>query len=160
MNSLLAPMANVLTTVLALAAVLALTAVGPAPAQAGDPFDQSSLYRPMRRRAPLHVNHPEFVIPPQTYYLQGNPHEMTWQAGWYDTTYGAPLALVVPPSVTYMGQYHWGMPASSTVPVAPQFGRINPTLDAFGQPQGIAPSPYYPSHTNRLGIYAVRGPWW
>lgn len=95
-------------------------------------------------------------------YQTPDPHSITWHGGYYHTQYGAPVALVVPPSVRYQGHYSWGVPASHTSEVTAQFGRMSPSIDAYpgNGMYPLAPTPVFPSHTDQFGVYYVRGPWW
>jgi hypothetical protein len=89
---------------------------------------------------------------------------MSWHAGYYNTQYGAPVALVVPPTARMSTRWGWGVSQSTMSPIYPQFKRSYPgpvMVDAAtGQgPSPLMPTPRWPSHTDQFGVYYVRGPW-
>jgi hypothetical protein len=87
----------------------------------------------------------------------------SWHAGYYNTQYGAPLALVVPPTVRAHTRYGWGVAQSSVHPLYHQFKRPYPGPVAGAEYGGeglpLRPTPRWPSHTDQFGVYYVRGPW-
>lgn len=81
-----------------------------------------------------------------------------WHGHYANTSYGVPLALVVPPTSHTMASWGWGVTGSEIRPIYHQFGRYYPgQLDATGGT--YLPTPAWPSHTDQFGIYPVRGPW-
>ncbi|HEY1065206.1 MAG TPA: hypothetical protein VGE52_03825, partial [Pirellulales bacterium] len=76
-----------------------------------------------------HQNHPNAYLHGRRDGIWGAPndpnHGYTWHGNYYNTQYGAPVALVVPPTAFYQTHYTWGMPASHTSLVADQFHRAN-----------------------------------
>ncbi len=93
-----------------------------------------------------------------------NAAAMSWHAGYYNTQYGAPVALVVPPTARMSTRWGWGVSQSTMSPIYPQFKRSYPgpvMVDAAtGQgPSPLQPTPRWPSHTDQFGVYYVRGPW-
>lgn len=85
-----------------------------------------------------------------------------WAGSYNHTAYGAPVALVVPPSVERYGSYSWGMPASHTHYLPEQFTRSpygagGSNYGAYGY-GGV--TPVFPSSSGQFGVYYVRGPWW
>ncbi len=85
-------------------------------------------------------------------------NQMPWHGGFYDPTYGQPIALVVPPNAETQTNWGWGVGNTRTSPIYHQFGRNYPGLGpAFGG--AYAPTPPWPSDTTQFGVYYVRGPW-
>ena len=81
-----------------------------------------------------------------------------WHGPYYHTSYGVPLALVVPPNAKMMSSYGWGVTATEINPIYPQFERPFPGyIDASGAL--LLPTPPWPSHTDQFGVYPIRGPW-
>jgi hypothetical protein len=88
----------------------------------------------------------------------------SWHAGYYNTQYGAPVALVVPPQSRMQTRWGWGVSQSTMSPIYHQFERPYPgpvMVDpATGMgPSALLPTPPWPSHTDQFGVYYVRGPW-
>lgn len=83
----------------------------------------------------------------------------SWHGPYVHTSYGAPVALVVPPSVKGYGSYTWGMPASHRHGLPDQFGRQG-GYGAGSYEGGMYGTPYHPSSSHQFGVYYVRGPWW
>lgn len=88
----------------------------------------------------------------------------SWHAGYYNTQYGAPVALVVPPTARMSTRWGWGVSQSTMSPIYPQFKRPYPgpvmVDEATGLgPNPLLPTPRWPSHTDQFGVYYVRGPW-
>jgi hypothetical protein len=87
----------------------------------------------------------------------------SWHAGYYHTEWGAPLALMVPPTVRSHTRWSWGVAQSSVLPLYHQFERPypGPPIGAmYGDGSGsLRPTPRWPSHTDQFGVYPVRGPW-
>ena len=87
----------------------------------------------------------------------------SWHAGYYHTTWGAPVALVVPPTARMQTRWGWGVAQSTMSPLYHQFERPYPG-SSVGQGYGsgvmpLRPTPHWPSHTDQFGVYYVRGPW-
>ena len=87
----------------------------------------------------------------------------SWHAGYYHTEWGAPLALMVPPTVRSHTRWSWGVAQSIVLPLYHQFERPypGPPMGAqYGDASGsLRPTPRWPSHTDQFGVYYVRGPW-
>ena len=81
-----------------------------------------------------------------------------WHAGYYHTSWGQPLALVVPPTAATHREMGWGVSQSEVLPIYHQFSRNYPGQYEMGGSQ-LAPTPRWPSHTHQFGVYYVRGPW-
>lgn len=88
------------------------------------------------------------------YYAAQRP----WHGPYAHTEYGQPLALVVPPTSVMHNSWSWGVAQSEMVPIYHQFHRdYFPGASYGGSP--ILPTPLWPSHTDQLGVYPIRGPW-
>ncbi|QGJ70380.1 Hypothetical protein PBC10988_20760 [Planctomycetales bacterium 10988] len=84
----------------------------------------------------------------------------TWHGAYSHPGYGHPVALVVPPISQRQGDYSWGVPSTHTSPIYPQFGPYGGGGMVGGAGYGgFMPAPVWPSHTNQMGVYYVRGPW-
>lgn len=88
---------------------------------------------------------------------QQNPGLLNWHRGYYHTAYGAPLALVVPPTAATHTEFGWGVGTTRVSPIYPQFTR--PFPGPYWGGQGFLPTPLWPSDTEQFGVYYVRGPW-
>lgn len=82
-----------------------------------------------------------------------------WHGGYYYPQYGQPVALIVPPTVSYMSNYSWGVGNTTSLPVYHQFGRAYPGAPTGSTPGMFLAPPQWPSNTNQFGVYPVRGPW-
>jgi hypothetical protein len=80
-----------------------------------------------------------------------------WNGNYYHTEYGAPVALVVPPTANLQTNWGWGVASSRISRIDHQFQRNWPGAGPFGGPFG--PTPVWPSDTTQFGTYYVRGPW-
>jgi hypothetical protein len=89
--------------------------------------------------------------------------QSSWHAGYYHTEWGAPLALMVPPTVRSHTRWSWGVAQSTTMPLYHQFERPYPGPPMGAAYDGLAspllPTPRWPSHTDQSGVYYIRGPW-
>ena len=83
---------------------------------------------------------------------------LPWHGNYYYPQYGQPLALIVPPTASYITNYSWGVGNTTSTPIYHQFARPYPGPATGGGYQFQAP-PYWPSNTNQFGVYPVRGPW-
>lgn len=88
----------------------------------------------------------------------------SWHAGYAHTGWGAPVALVVPPTARMHTRMGWGVSQTTMLPIYHQFERPYP--GAMGAEGGttlggmpLRPTPRWPSHTDQFGVYPVRGPW-
>ena len=80
-----------------------------------------------------------------------------WHGAYYDPAWGAPTALVVPPTASLQTKYSWGVTNTDVVPIYHQFGRRYP--GAYVPGYGFIPTPTIPGSTDEFGVYYVRGPW-
>jgi hypothetical protein len=81
-----------------------------------------------------------------------------WHANYAHTEYGAPLALVVPPTAQLQTNWSWGAPSMRISRIDHQFTRNYPGAPPFGA--GFLHTPHWPQDTAQFGVYYVRGPWW
>jgi hypothetical protein len=90
------------------------------------------------------------------YYAAQRP----WHGPYAYTPWGMPAALVVPPTSKFHTSLAWGVSQSEMVPIYHQFHRDYPGVMGGGaNASGIYATPYWPSHTDQLGVFPVRGPW-
>lgn len=88
------------------------------------------------------------------YYAAQRP----WHGPYAYTAWGTPVALVVPPTAKMHTSFSWGVAQTEMIPIYHQFHRDYPGELSFGGTE-IYATPYWPSHTDQLGVYPVRGPW-
>jgi len=85
---------------------------------------------------------------------------MPWHNAYYNPAYGEPYALVVPPTAEYQSFYSWGVGGTRVTPIYHQYGRAYPGVGGgTGAYGGFYPTPNWPSDTNQMGYYMIRGPW-
>ncbi len=82
-----------------------------------------------------------------------------WHGGYYDVAWGAPVALVVPPTAESEWHLGWGVGASRVTPIQHQFQRGYPAGSGASGDTGFQPTPRWPSSTDQFGDYYIRGPW-
>ena len=80
-----------------------------------------------------------------------------WNRNYAHTEYGAPVALLVPPTAQLQTNYGWGVASSRISRIDHQFQRNYPGQGQFGGP--FRSTPLWPSDTIQFGVYPVRGPW-
>ncbi len=80
-----------------------------------------------------------------------------WNRNYAYTDFGAPTALVVPPTAQLQTNYGWGVASSRISRIDHQFQRNYPGYGQFGGP--FRSTPLWPSDTTQFGIYPVRAPW-
>src|SRR5215467_13928047 len=80
-----------------------------------------------------------------------------WNRNYSYTDFGAPTALVVPPTAQLQTNWGWGVASSRISRIDHQFQRNYPGSAMFGGP--FRPTPIWPSDTTQFGVYPVRGPW-
>src|SRR5437016_3630034 len=91
-------------------------------------------------------------------YLYYHSLHMPWHGPYADAEYGAPMALVVPPTVGLHAEYGWGVGGKRVVPIYHQFARPYPGPVGYVG-GGFRPTPAWPSDTTQFGVYYIRGPW-
>lgn len=90
------------------------------------------------------------------YYRRSQAY--TWHGNHYHTSYGAPVALVVPPTAEMQTNYHWGVAGYRTSPIYHQYRRGYPGM--VGVPGAyFRPTPQWPSDTDQFGVHYIRAPW-
>jgi hypothetical protein len=81
-----------------------------------------------------------------------------WHGAYYDTAWGMPVALVVPPNAENQTKMGWGVGNTRVVSIDHQFHRDYPGEGIFKR-SWFLPTPRWPSDTDQFGDYYVRGPW-
>lgn len=81
-----------------------------------------------------------------------------WHGGYNYWKYERPTALVVPPTAGFQTEYAWGVAQTRSMPIYHQF-RPGGGMSGGGGGMGAQNSPYWPSSTDQMGVYPVRGPW-
>lgn len=80
-----------------------------------------------------------------------------WHGNYYHTEYGAPVALVLPPTAELTTNMGWGVSNTRVTRVCHQFARPYPGAGMTGG-TGFRPTPRWPSDTTQFGVYPVRAP--
>ena len=80
-----------------------------------------------------------------------------WNRNYAYTDFGAPTALLVPPTAQLQTNYGWGVASSRISRIDHQFQRNYPGNGQFGGP--ARSTPLWPSDTTQFGVYPVRAPW-
>jgi hypothetical protein len=80
----------------------------------------------------------------------------SWHGAYSNVQWGHPVAVIVPPTATMQTEYSWGVGRTQMLPIRHQFARPVAVLGGSGP---LPPSPHWPSRTQQLGYYGVRGPW-
>lgn len=84
----------------------------------------------------------------------------TWHGGYFHSEYGAPVALVVPPTAQLRTDYGWGVGNTRIRRIDHQFMYGFPgTAGGVAGGGGFRATPPWPSDTTQFGVYYVRGPW-
>jgi hypothetical protein len=81
-----------------------------------------------------------------------------WHGSYYDTAWGVPVAVVVPPSAENQTHLGWGVGATRITPIQHQFQRNYPGASEYNR-GFFQPTPRWPSSTDQFGDYYIRGPW-
>ncbi len=81
-----------------------------------------------------------------------------WHANYSNSTYGQPVALVVPPTAQLQTNWSWGAPSTHFRRIDHQFGREYPGPGPFGA--GFRNTPQWPNNMEKFGVHYVRGPWY
>lgn len=80
-----------------------------------------------------------------------------WNRNYAHTSYGMPVAMVVPPTANLQTNWGWGVASSRISRIDHQVQRNYPGAGPYGGP--FRPTPVWPSDTTQFGVYYVRGPW-
>lgn len=91
-------------------------------------------------------------------HAANHSQSQSWHEPYYHTSWGRPLALVVPPTARTQTHWGWGVTQSSVTPIYQQFKRPFPGEES-GEYADLSSTPNWPSHTNQFGVYYIRGPW-
>lgn len=83
----------------------------------------------------------------------------TWHGNYYNTTWGEPVSMIVPPTAQMQVKWGWGVAQSEMVPIYHQFQRPYGGTVEGGTGSLFSPTPRWPSHTDQFGVYYIRGPW-
>jgi hypothetical protein len=81
-----------------------------------------------------------------------------WHGGYYDSAWGMPVAVVVPPTAENQTHWGWGVGATRITPIQHQYQRPYPGSGSYNR-SWFRPTPAWPSSTDQLGNYYIRGPW-
>jgi hypothetical protein len=81
-----------------------------------------------------------------------------WHGGFYNVSWGMPVALVVPPTAEVQTNWGWGVGNTRISPICHQFHRNWPGNGYYNHKM-FQPTPRWPSDTDQFGVYYVRGPW-
>jgi hypothetical protein len=81
-----------------------------------------------------------------------------WHGNYYDSAWGMPVAVVVPPTAENQTHWGWGVGATRITPIQHQYQRAYPGAGSYNR-SWFRPTPAWPSSTDQLGNYYIRGPW-
>jgi hypothetical protein len=81
-----------------------------------------------------------------------------WHGAYYDTGWGTPVSVLVPPTAESQTHWGWGVGATRVTSIQHQFQRDYPGSGLFNR-ACFRPTPRWPSSTDQLGDYYIRGPW-
>ncbi len=81
-----------------------------------------------------------------------------WHGDYYDPAWGVPVAVVVPPTAEAQTHLGWGVGATRVTPIQHQYQRAYPGPGVYSR-SWFRPTPAWPSSTDQLGDYYIRGPW-
>lgn len=93
------------------------------------------------------------------YFAARRAMKANWHQGYYQGQWGAPLALVVPPTVDFQTNYGWGVGNTRTTRIWPKFTQSYPGDAMPGNGVRYKAVPTQPSDTTQMGVYYIRGPW-
>ncbi len=94
------------------------------------------------------------------YWNRQQSSAYSWHGGYNYWRWGAPTALVVPPTAAFQTEYNWGVAQTRSLPIYHQFtGDQGAAGGVVGGAGMYSNTPYWPSSTSQFGIYPVRGPW-
>lgn len=81
-----------------------------------------------------------------------------WYGDYYNASWGAPVAVVVPPTAEFQTHWGWGVGNMRVTTIDHQYTRNWPG-PATGGAVPLRPTPSWPSDTDQFGYYSIRGPW-
>jgi hypothetical protein len=114
----------------------------------------ASFATPAQAWYPHHGHHATRADYIARYYAAQRP----WHGPYAYTPWGTPVSLVVPPNAKMHSSFSWGVAQTEMIPLYHQFHRDYPGPGGPAVAE-INSTPYWPSHTDQLGVYPVRGPW-
>ena len=82
----------------------------------------------------------------------------SWHGGYYEGEWGMPVALVVPPTAENQVHYGWGVGATRVTPINYQYQPGYP-IPGYYNRLWFQPVPLWPTDTDQMGKYYIRGPW-
>jgi hypothetical protein len=80
-----------------------------------------------------------------------------WHGPYYSPAEGVPVPLVVPPTAHCQTHLYSGVPSSHVTHISPQFQPFD-FGPGYYDPRAFLPTPRWPSSTDQLGTYYIRGP--
>lgn len=94
-----------------------------------------------------------------TYQGQFMPGQ--WHTGYYHPSWGQPMPVVVPPTVTHQTNWGWGIGNTRVSRIDPRFrGPDHRAAGEYGMTgERWYPRPRWPYDTLQFGAYYIRGPW-
>ena len=81
-----------------------------------------------------------------------------WHGGYYEAEWGMPVAVVVPPTAEMQVNYAWGVGSTRSTPIGFQYQPGYP-IPGYYNRAWFNPVPLWPTDTDQLGKYYIRGPW-
>ncbi len=84
-------------------------------------------------------------------------YDDSWNGDYYNSTWGMPTAMVVPPTARRQSHYGWGVGSTRVTRVSSQFHQGWPGPVTYERSM-FRPTPRWPSDTDQFGVYYVRGP--
>ena len=83
---------------------------------------------------------------------------MPWHGYHYKPEWGMPLALVAPPTAEAQTHWGWGVGNTRITPIRHQYHRNWAGPGVYSR-RAYRPTPPWPSDTDQMGVYYIRGPW-
>ena len=93
------------------------------------------------------------------FFAKRRAMKANWHQGYYQGQWGAPLALVVPPNVDFQTNYGNSVGTTQVTRIWPKFTQSYPGDATPGNAPKYKPVPNWPTSTQQLGTYYIRGPW-
>ena len=81
-----------------------------------------------------------------------------WNGMYHHQSHNTPLAIIVPPTAATSRSLGWGVSKNVVTPLYHQYQLNTPqSLRTFPGP--YKSTPMFPSNSDELGAYYIRGPW-
>jgi len=93
------------------------------------------------------------------FFARRRAMKANWHQGYYQGQWGAPLALVVPPTLDLQTDYGNTLGTMRVTRIWPQFQQAYPGPAMPGNNPKYKPVPSWPTDTTQMGVYYIRGPW-